>query len=53
MVRDGPLSGATNGHIYAVVVPSQRPAADFTVRVVPFHAAALVPAELPLIAWQR
>lgn len=53
MVRDGPLSGAANGHVYTVVVPTQRPATDFTARVVPFHAAAGVPAELSLIAWQR
>lgn len=47
------IPGAANGHIYAGEVASTRPAEDYTVRVVPHHAAAHVPAELPLIAWQR
>ena len=47
------IPGSTNGYIYAGAVDTSRPAEDYTVRVVPYHADAFLPAELPLIAWQR
>ena len=47
------IPGSTNGYIYAGAVTSSRPLEDFTVRVVPYHPDALLPAELPLIAWQH
>ncbi|MDE2183259.1 MAG: alpha-glucan family phosphorylase [Alphaproteobacteria bacterium] len=47
------IAGATNGYIFAGAVTSSRPLEDYTVRVVPYHANALLPAELPLIAWQH
>lgn len=53
MTRGRELSGATNGHLYEAIVPTERPRADFTVRVVPRHPEAFVPAELPLILWQQ
>ena len=47
------IAGAMNGYIYAGEVGDLRPAEDYTVRIVPYHADAPVPAELPLIVWQR
>lgn len=47
------IPGAINGHIYAGVLPASRAFSDYTVRVVPYHPDAQLPAELPLIAWQR
>ena len=47
------IPGSTNGYIYAGAVVSLRPVEDYTVRVVPYHANAFLPAELPLIAWQH
>ncbi|WP_421998552.1 alpha-glucan family phosphorylase [Reyranella sp.] len=47
------IPGSANGHIYAGEVEAKRAAAAYTVRVVPFHPDAIVPTELPLIAWQR
>jgi len=47
------IPGSTNGFIFAGAVASSRPLNDFTVRVVPYHAQAFLPAELPIIAWQH
>ena len=47
------IPGTANGHIYAGEVEAARAAEDYTVRVVPYHPAAHIPMELPLIAWQR
>lgn len=47
------IPGAINGHVYAGVVPASRPAQDYTVRIVAYHSDAQLPAELPLIVWQR
>ena len=47
------IPGSTNGYIYAGALSGSRPVEDFTVRVVPYHPNALLPAELPLIAWQH
>jgi starch phosphorylase len=51
--REQAIAGSTNGYVYAGVVSSSRPLEDFTVRVVPYHPNAFLPAELPLIAWQH
>lgn len=48
-----PSAVSPNAFVYRTSLPTGRPAADFTVRVVPWHAHARVPLELPLIAWQR
>ncbi len=48
-----PIAVAPNAFVFRVSVETARPAADFTVRVVPWHADARVPLELALIAWQR
>ncbi len=51
--RDGATVGSMNGYIYTGHVQTSRPASDYTVRIVPRHAAAIVPTELPLILWQQ
>lgn len=47
------IPGAMNGYIYSGGVATTRPASDYTVRAVPNREGVLIPAELPLIAWQR
>ena len=51
--QDQIIPGTLNGNVYAGAVAASRPAQDYTVRVVPYHDRVQVPAELPLIAWQR
>jgi glycogen phosphorylase len=51
--RENAIPGSANGYIYAGGVESARPIKDYTVRVVPYHQHAMLPAELPLIAWQH
>jgi starch phosphorylase len=53
LYKEQPIPGALNGYIYAGEVPAQRPADDYTVRVVPYREGVQIPAELPLVAWQR
>jgi starch phosphorylase len=52
MTRGAPLVGA-RGFVYVGDVADDRPSTDFTPRLLPFHADAQVPLELPLILWQR
>ena len=52
LAREAPVPGAANGFTYAARVMTPRPASDFTVRILPAHPAARLPAELPLIRWQ-
>jgi starch phosphorylase len=51
MNRGGRLPDVTNGFLYTARVCASRPPRDFTPRLVPFHAAAAVPLEAPLILW--
>ncbi len=51
--REQPIPGTLNGFVFAGEVPAARAAGDYTVRIVPAHAGTHVPAELPLILWQR
>jgi starch phosphorylase len=51
MKRGERLVGATSGFTYTAVVPTTRPAADYTPRLVPQHVGALVPLEAPFILW--
>ncbi|HVC08785.1 MAG TPA: alpha-glucan family phosphorylase [Elusimicrobiota bacterium] len=53
MERGERIAGAANGYIYRTRMPASRPAGDFTPRVVPFFPGVRVPAELPLILWQK
>jgi starch phosphorylase len=47
------LPGAVHGAVYRAEVQADRPATDFTPRVIPFHPEALIPLESSLILWQR
>lgn len=51
--KEQEIPGAINGHLYAGLVPARRPMEDYSVRIVPYHEAAHLPAELPLILWQH
>jgi len=53
LARGAPVAGAVNGFTYTGRVVAARPRTDFTVRIVPCHAEARVPTELPLIRWQE
>ena len=53
MHRDEPLVGSTHGYIYSAQVAADRPASDYTPRVVPARAGAAVPLEANQIFWQR
>lgn len=52
MTRTAEMQGAVQGYRYEARVETQRPVGDFTVRVVPYHPDAVLPAECPLILWQ-
>ncbi len=47
----GPIVGAVNGFQYSSSVSAQRPAKDYTPRIVPYHPEALVPKEVAHILW--
>jgi starch phosphorylase len=47
------LPRVPNAWTYRVTFETDRPARDFTARVVPRHPEARIPIELPLITWQR
>ncbi len=53
MQRSRPLVGAINGYVYTADVATDRPAADFTVRIVPYDAAVSIPLESNFILWQK
>jgi starch phosphorylase len=53
MERIRQLEGAGSGYAYRAGVPAIRPAADYTVRVIPHRAGVAVPMEDARIRWQR
>lgn len=53
MKRGELLIGASNAYHYAASVPANRPASDFTPRILPFHALASVPLDCARIVWYR
>lgn len=53
MHRGQALIGSTNSFAYSARVPANRPAGDFTMRIVPCHTGAFVPMEANQILWQR
>ena len=53
MKRGEPLVGASNAHHYAASVPANRPASEFTPRIVPWHPLASIPLECARILWYR
>jgi glycogen phosphorylase len=52
MERGEALVGS-NAYSYTGIVPADRPASDFTPRIVPWHAGASTPLEAPQILWFR
>lgn len=53
MARVRQLVGAENGYVYGVSVPANRPAIDYTPRVIPYRPGVAVPLEAAHILWQR
>jgi glycogen phosphorylase len=53
MNRGDRLIGAANGFTYSALIPANRPAADYTPRIVPQHEGAFVPLEAPFILWHN
>jgi starch phosphorylase len=53
MRRARQLVGATNGYAYRATVPADRPATDYTARLVPQSEGVAVPLEDARILWQR
>ena len=51
--RGALLAGAKNAYVYQGTVSNNHPAMDYTPRVVPAHAEAIVPLEANFIAWYR
>jgi starch phosphorylase len=53
MDRLRPLTGASGGYVYRAAVPAERPATDYTARVIPHYPGVAVPLEAPHILWMR
>ncbi len=53
MMRVRQLVGAINGYVYRAVVPVDRPATDYTARLIPHRNDVSVPLETVHILWQR
>jgi len=53
MERKAVLPGAVNGYLYETTVPADRPAGDYTPRLVAGHCHANIPAEEAHIKWYR
>ncbi len=53
MTRGQALVGTANAYAYHARVAAERPATDYTARVVPWHQGAALPLEAPYILWQR
>jgi starch phosphorylase len=53
MTTVGPLPGTSHGLLFGATVPGDRPASDYTPRIVPTSARAALPMELPLVAWHH
>jgi len=53
MSRGERMLGATGAFTYSGSVPTSRPVADYTPRLVPQHVGAFVPLEAPFILWHE
>ncbi|HEC20455.1 MAG TPA: alpha-glucan family phosphorylase [Gammaproteobacteria bacterium] len=53
LARGGVLTGAANAYLYTGAVPADRPARDYTPRVIPHHPLAHTPLETQHILWYR
>jgi starch phosphorylase len=49
----GQLAGTRDGYVYRAAVPSARPAADYTARLIPHCEGVAIPLEEARILWQR
>jgi starch phosphorylase len=52
MTRIRPLVGAARSYVYGGNVPANRPAADYTARILPHYAGVAVPLEAAQIRWR-
>jgi starch phosphorylase len=53
MTRARAMVGSINGFVYSASVPDNRPAVDYTPRIVPYLPGVAVPLEASQILWQR
>ncbi|MBI1195695.1 MAG: alpha-glucan family phosphorylase [Gammaproteobacteria bacterium] len=53
LIRGEGLAGAANAFVFHGTAPGERPASDYTPRVVPYHPKVCVPLELNLILWYQ
>ncbi|MGB5601804.1 MAG: alpha-glucan family phosphorylase [Gammaproteobacteria bacterium] len=53
MERGDLLAGAANAYVYHATVPANRPASDYTARIIPAHNEAKVPLDANFILWYR
>ncbi len=53
MKPDGDGAGHGEGHWYTAIVPANRPADDYTPRIIPHRPGVAVPLEANYIIWQR
>ncbi|HDL98694.1 MAG TPA: alpha-glucan family phosphorylase, partial [Desulfobacteraceae bacterium] len=53
MKNTEPLIGAVHGYLYTYTVTTQRPATDYTARVIPSHPQAKIPLEAHQILWEH
>ena len=53
MTRVRQLVGATSGYAYRACVPAERPATDYTARLIPHCNGVAIPLEDARILWQR
>jgi len=52
MTRSEPLIGSVNGYLFTARIHANRPASDYTPRVIPYHPQAAVPLEAAQILWR-
>ncbi|MGH7335554.1 MAG: alpha-glucan family phosphorylase [Candidatus Rokuibacteriota bacterium] len=53
MTESGAALGTAGGYIFSGRVRADRPASDYTPRVIPHHQGAMVPLEADRILWQK
>ncbi len=52
MDRKESIHGTINAFLFRGEIPSKRPQAHFTLRIIPRHPEAVTPSEMPMIVWQ-
>lgn len=53
MARGEAYAGSAGAFVYRATVPADRPAGDYTPRIIPYRDGVAVPLETALILWQR